>query len=520
MRSSLAALVLTPVLLGLSAPVAAAQEEPVPGQVDFAVTASFDKAEYGSGDDIGISITVSNAGEVPIDQVYVSADSADLALWDTTWGELQHPGTALAPGAAITVSATARLYNVVELLRVDINVGTGMDQWDPEDENVDFVLEAPVHQAYGNLGGLAYGDRNGNGQFDAGEEFRGTEVQISGGVPWGEHVARTDSAGRFLASDLPAGFYSVSGPFGDDWLFENIDEVRVDEGATADVVLAARRVGQPVLSASLEFDRDRYAVGDTIRIRITLTNPSDADVAGVVGWCGRAGNDHELRSDNRGDFASDGPGVLVPANSTQVFDVTDTVPLASLNSGYVSASCGFIVGHDYHNSAEAADIADVPGGFSDFAGRVLQIRADGSQVPVARVQLMLVHRSGRVAARTRSNAGGAYKFVQAPNNTYLMRVAGPWKLVEPEKLYYVVESGAWSPEDVLIVRGPAEPGTGSGPGAGPGSPGPAPAATVTPAATQSLADTGADVGTPFLAGLLLLVTGATLRFARSKRLVE
>jgi len=511
------ALVFVPVLVGLAtAPTAHAQEDPTPvaEEVDYAVTASFDKAEYGSGDDFVVTITVANAGDVPIEQAFVTTESVDLDFGEQTWGELSHPGTPLAAGAVVTATATARLINVVESVRLEVNVGIGGDQWDPDDENVDAVLEAPVHQASGTVGGLVYGDRNGNGRSDTGEEMRGIGVTFAGGLPWNEYVVRTGSDGRYLA-ELPAGAYSVFGPRTDGWLFEEIYDFRVREG-DQQLDLGGRRVGQPLIGAAMEFDRNRYAVGDPIRVRITLTNPSSTDVSGLVAWCARAGEPHELRSDGWGDLEYGGPGVLVPADTTREFEVTDTVPAGAHDRGYVAASCGFIVGDDVYNSAEAFAVADVPGGFGDYSGRVLEVRANGNQVPAARVRLMLVHRSGRVVARTRSDAQGGYAFRQAPYNEYRMRVTGPWKLVDPDQAYYVEASGDYPSKDVLIVRGPAEPGVGGGQAAERRPPAASPAAAQT-AGTETLAGTGVAVGTPFLAGLLLLTTGGALLCVRPRR---
>ena len=276
--------------------------------------------------------------------------------------------------------------------------------------------------------------------------------------------------------------------------------------------IGAKRVDQPVVRAAMSFDRDRYAVGDPIRVHITLTNPSSADVSGIVAWCTRAGGPQELPSEGWGDLEYGGPGVVVPANSTREFDIMHTVPPGARDYGHVAVSCGFIVGDDTYNSAEASAVADVPGGFSDYSGRVIEVSADGAQVPAAHVRLTLVHRSGRIVARTRSDARGRYTFRHAPNNEYRMRVAGPWKLVDPDHAYYVVSSGAYPPEDVLIVRGPAESGVGGRVVPEPEQP--AAQSAATPAASPTtLASTGADVGTPFLAGLLLLVTGLILLVA-------
>jgi hypothetical protein len=497
---------LVPALVVVSTAPASAQEAE---EIDYAVTASFDKAEYGSGDDFDVTITVSNPGTVAIDHVYVYALSPDLDFGEQTWGDLAEPGASLAPGAAVTATATARLFNVVDSVRLEVNVVVVGDQWDPDDEGVDAVLEAPVHQTRGILGGVVYGDRNGNGAADAGEELRGVKVSFSGGVPWRDYEARTGSDGRYRI-DLPTGVYTAYGLDIDGWSLEEMPGIRVREGEQV-LDFGARRMGRTVIRAAMSFDRNRYSVGDPIRVHITLTNPSPADVSGVVAWCARAGSPQELPSEGWGELQYGGPGVVVPSNSTREFDITHTVPAGARDRGYVSASCGFIVGEDVYNSAEVSAVADVPGDFTDYSGRVLEVRAAGAKVPAAHVRLMLVHRTGRIVARTRSDARGRYTFRHAPNNEYRMRVAGPWKLVDPDHAYYVGSIVAYPPEDVLIVRGPAEPGA-----AGRDTPDPQ-RPTAEPAAPTTLASTGADIGTPFLAGLLLLTTGTVLLLARPRR---
>jgi hypothetical protein len=515
----LGALLAAPLLVALVAAPAAAQEDPVSEQVDYAVTASFDKAEYGSGDDFVVTITVSNVGEVPITTVSVFVDTLDLNFGDQTWGPLEAPGTALAPGEQVTATATARLSAMADTAWLTVNVILGLDQWDPDDENVDAAIEAPVHPETGIVEGLVYGDRDADGTPDAGEELRGIKIGFTGGVPFGDYEARTGSDGRYRV-ELPTGRYSVYGPPIDGWLFEENHDVPVRPGEQQ-LDVGARRVGQPVIRAAMSFDRNQYAVGDPIRVHVTLTNPSATAVSGIVAWCSRADNSNEVPRQGWGELEFGGPGAVVPAHATREFDVLLRVPAGALDYGYVSASCGFIVGDDTYNSAEASAIADVPGGFVDYGGKVLQVRADGRKVPAAHVRLVLVHRSGRVAARTTSDAKGRYVFRHAPTNQYRMRVGGAWKLVDPDHAYYVTTIGIFPPEDVLIVRGPAPPGAGGGARGGTGAP---PADTAPPVDTGAtagtpgtLAGTGADVGTPFLAGLLLLATGAVLVSVRPRR---
>lgn len=56
-------------------------------------------------------------------------------------------------------------------------------QWATDDEHVDLVVESAVSLRYGDLTGIAYGDRNGNGRPDPGEGFRGIELVLDGGMP-------------------------------------------------------------------------------------------------------------------------------------------------------------------------------------------------------------------------------------------------------------------------------------------------------------------------------------------------
>jgi hypothetical protein len=73
----------------------------------------------------------------------------------------------------------------------------------------DVVIEAPVHLETGTVEGLVYGDRDGDGTPDAGEEMRGIRVTFIGALTWDEYVARTGSDGRYRV-ELPVGRYSIS----------------------------------------------------------------------------------------------------------------------------------------------------------------------------------------------------------------------------------------------------------------------------------------------------------------------
>jgi LPXTG-motif cell wall-anchored protein len=156
--------------------------------------------------------------------------------------------------------------------------------------------------------------------------------------------------------------------------------------------------------------------------------------------------------------------VTVPARSTREFDITHTVPAGARTDGYVVANCGFIVGADTYNSAEARAVADVPGGSSTSAA--------GPASP-----------GRRPAGPGRARAADAGPPLRRDRRADDDRRAGPLRLP------------ARAGERVPDTRRRAAPADTS----------------------ASLASTGADVGTPFLVGLLLLTTGTILLITRRRR---
>ncbi|MPZ79294.1 MAG: hypothetical protein GEV28_02420 [Actinophytocola sp.] len=486
------------------------------------MTASYDRPSYGIGEPMNLTITVANVGVNPIHELRVQV-YGDVYFMSEAWGALES-GAALAPGEELAVTAEGRASfaepEKATVARVELNVRT-MLQWDPDDENTDLVVESPVGLRYGDLSGIAYGDRNNNGVPDPGEGFRGIELVLDGGMSTSPRT-RTDAQGRFVFRHLQTGRHEFWHDPADlpDWRFDFLGFVEVmEEGTEVDV--RATLVPEAVLRAEMAFDRDTYRVGDSIEVRITLTNPGSTDLNGVVAWCNRIGNENQLDSGEWGDLAIyRGQGVGVPAGRTRVFTVTDTVPEAALDYGTVVASCGFVTGdtdEELERSAEAYAEADVPGRFGDLTGRVLRVRADDSTAPVAGVELHLAnYRTGRVVGTATSDAGGNYHFRHVPNSAYRMRVTGPWKLVEPDRRYWVGRQGAIDPEPQVLVV----PGFVADPSRPPVEEvrDPAPQGVVLPATrTGHLADTGLEVVELFVAGLVLVVTGAALLLARTRR---
>ncbi|HEY8479102.1 MAG TPA: carboxypeptidase-like regulatory domain-containing protein [Spirillospora sp.] len=118
---------------------------------------------------------------------------------------------------------------------------------------------------------------------------------------------------------------------------------------------------------SATFDRDRYAVGDTARVRITFTNVGRAKARDVRLSGGPAGEPTDLEITDWGGIER---GFSVPVGATRRFVVTGTVPAGALTYGGVAFGYSFRAANgeadDSDNIASAR--AFVPGGIGGVEG--------------------------------------------------------------------------------------------------------------------------------------------------------
>lgn len=351
----------------------------------------FDKSSYRTDESVGFTFTIRNTGDAAATGLQVSLfilRPTDIQIvGQDAWGPLdQRPGVTLRPGESFTTKVSGQIRDVEEdsvTVRGFVHDATGFGV-------ANFDVNAPVTRVLGRAAGIVFGDANGNGVFDNGEELSGITLTLSYEFR-NTFTATSDANGRISFADVPVARYRFGGGEATDgWLFPFVF-VQVDEsGGSDDLRLRGVRPLNGVLSATMEFTKDEYRPGELARIRITLTNSGSTPLTGIVAGCNRSGMGPQLNGNGPGWAPFNGAGVTVPAGATRTFEVTDTIPDDFINWGYVLVSCDFGYPEvDLLNNPGASDEALVPGGVATVSGVVLGPPFD---VPtfVAGVRVVLV----------------------------------------------------------------------------------------------------------------------------------
>ncbi len=426
-----------------SAPAASPSETPPqPAKAatqlpDVGVTATFDKAEYTTGEDVRVTVRITNNSDV--DAKGVRAYASGHVENHGQWGDLGEDGGATIPARGIRELTITGAIVGVEDGQIRFAVNVVVDGGDAEQvDNFDQV-SAPVSAAKGRFGGTIYTDRNGNGAFDSGEGITGVQVAIQGGVPYSSDHRYTDNGGRFSFGELNAGGYSVSysahgyaisGVTGSDREILNIGGDRY-----AAVKLVATRSLDQFLGVNMRFDKTTYAVGDTAGIRVTLTNRGQSTLNGITASCGMGSSVGVGAGAGWGDLAPGGPGVSVPAGHSVVVSVTDVVPASAGMDGYLGARCTFLaLGYPSAGAPSAEASARVSGALGSGSGSVRHAPNGGLGDPVAGVTVLLLdEQTGETAAKAVSDAEGDFTFSDVPVGIYDVRTDGPWVLTSANR---------------------------------------------------------------------------------------
>ncbi|WP_233226159.1 SdrD B-like domain-containing protein [Amycolatopsis sp. CA-126428] len=369
---------------------AAAQPQAEPAQ-RAQVAASIDLGDdpYPSNEDVHFKIKLTNTGGVTADGVYVyqlTDKPTDLNVPWGGWGDLSSGrGIKLEPDQSFELSGTGSIRDI----RLDtVTVRAVLFDKTGFSVSPEFGASAKVTAAPGDASGIVYGDKNGNGSYDAGEKLTGIKLSlryIHGDVTY---TATSDENGT-LTFNVPAADYYLGGDVVDGWLFP-WRTVHIGKGTKLDLRGAPPLNG--ALKASMKFTQDSYKVGDTAHLTVTLANSGKTPLVGIVAECNRIGDPEILQGTGPGwgDLLWS-RGVTIGAGETRTFDVTDTVPAAAFNRGFVVAACDFGYPEvDIENHAEASDQAAVPGGVGALAGEV-EVYTDQGQVKhgVAGVKVVL-----------------------------------------------------------------------------------------------------------------------------------
>jgi hypothetical protein len=540
MRSTAGVLGVAVAMAALSVTLSDGVASAAGGIGDLSVTVTFDKAEYTTADLITVTETVTNHSGSTVSGVHAplggAPSGASELVGDTNGSNpalasLLHngPGVDLAAGQSVSetftgyaADPTKPTVGVAPTFFVDdghsgggIPVGSGTP------------VTAKLTETFGDVSGVVFIDKNGNGKPDPGEGFAGATVDVSrqGNVP-NQPKATTDADGRFGLAHQPTGPYGLfverlSGG----WIPRPLNIAHPGQlmlttaGLVTDFV--AERPLSERLHATIAFDQPNYQVGDTAHVTVTLSNSGSTPINGIVADCNRVGDYNELKGTGPGWGAlartwSDPPpqGVAVAAGETKTFHVTDTVPAAAREYGYVEASCQFGPQADNPEGYPSAqDTAKVLGLTVDFP---LQL-TDTSGNAVANTKVYLLDHFGNHAplAHAVSDAGGHVVFPALNVGLYTLYVVGPWQAADgtgdvqlqvhtdPREQVIKLKAGPDRPDLVGTTGSASATGTASGDAPASGQP--------------VLANTGVDVRWPLTGAAVLVLLGGLVLVAVRRR---
>lgn len=524
--------------------VVAGPEVREPVNVDnLVLEASFDKTSYDVGDPVRATIKITNEGvgwgtELDfLPEWHESTLGYDLAQWGDLYpfatGHYPFPTSPsrlrLWPGQTHVVELTGTAPQWSREGKVRLK-GTIRGGYSNQQLTLDLVADV-THQT-GDAVVVVFGDTNGNGTPDAGEELPDLQVGIEGGLPATWRSGTTDATGRFRVEDVPAGQYRVT-TWVDDWVpaFDDYDVFVVTGGAeTVHEAPLVRPLGD-ALVAGLAFDRPSYQPTDQPKLTVSLTNNTGADLT-VHAQCGSTAWPYQVDNGPEwGPLAEGGPGVPLAAGATWTYTVNVVVPEDAADYGLVGAACDFgpreSDGRLWAGSVRAEAKARVPGATWTTTGRV-EVYGESPQRVVPNVKLVLLDPdTGAPVARTTTGEDGSFVFPDLPVGEYTPVVVGPWKVVWYEMVpgFHVIRDNPY-PVVLFVEPGPevadpdlttTDPDQAAGPGRDDRSGGVLGAPASAGGPTDALASTGASVIGIALLGLLALALGVATRVSGRRR---
>ncbi len=484
------------------------------GYVDLRLTVSLDEDAYLATDEATMRVAVVNAGTAAATGVLL--ENTGPVFFAGDWGEFgqQYPGGTLAPGERAEFTATAHAYEAGEAVAQRVEVRSTEPDRAPADNVAE--VRAPVTPVSGDLVVTVYGDADRDGLVGAREPMTGVVVEVAG-FGGRDHQARTDGAGLARFTGLPAGRYSVDAQLRLGWVHSGTEWVDLRAGENTAELRAFPDTAKN-LAATVAFDRARYAPGEPVRMRVTLTNPTAADVVGVYANCGRYGADNDIYSVGWGELdpSEDGPGAVIRAGETRTWEFTAPVPPLARPYGFVVLRCEFA-----HAGALTGAFAEARAAVPGSRGVLVGTAVHGITPLPGLTFLLLDQDTGKEVARARSDAAGSFRFAEIPAGMYLLRVLGPWKFKDRHLGVLQIMGGVVQGFNPLeLLPGPGQRGPEgerrNQPSTVPVVPAPDPVAQASPRPAD-LADTGASVVELFALGFLLLVAGAALLHVRPRR---
>ncbi|MFC5686506.1 hypothetical protein [Amycolatopsis mediterranei] len=426
-------------------PQAAADERP---QVKASVVLG--KEVYQSDEDVHFTFTLTNTGTVPAKGLQIAqslSKPTDLVVLfdDGGWGPLvRKPGVDLDPGKSFELQITGKIRDITQPETV-----VEGQAFDSDGRYVtDFGGRAKVEQKILPARGTVYGDRNGNGVFDDGEQLAGIPLALQYLNGSNRYPATSGPDGKVDFGKVPSAVYYLGGVPVGDWLIP-LQHIHIGANST-DLLIRAVPPLHGALKASMAFTQDSYQAGDLAHLTVTLSNSGPIPLTGIVAACDRFGSDFALKGGpGWGDLDTFADGVAIAPGQTRTFDVTERVPEAARTSGIVTADCDFgyrEVGTDEHPNVGAQ--AAVPGAKATLVGDVA-VYDDRGQVKqgIAGTKVVLVSdRHCPVVAEQTTDEKGHFEFhdvVPGPEYRVFFLPPAGWK---------IKDGNPWE----IFVRGPAD----------------------------------------------------------------
>jgi LPXTG-motif cell wall-anchored protein len=398
------------------------------------VGANFANGTYRSGETVQLVVVVRNTSYEDLSGIKARCEARPNGLrGDVGWGQL---------AVGLTVPAFASRTFVVSQPLPDGAPRFGYATAENCSLSVPNYSTAVTTTAKAAVPGLRGSGRGRIVQDLNGAALAGASVVVTD-PDTGKVVARpvTDDRGGFSVADLPVKTYSIRVPgpwvvnyaarmFG--WF--HLDVVAGDplpEQVFAVQPASEKYNNRPNLVVSADFDKPAYNSGDTVRVKVTVSNVGEVAAEGV-----RARenfHDPMMRYEGNpfGEFNTE-PGVLMAPGAVRTFDVVGNI--WETGAGVVLFTVVFTGSNgdiSYRNN-EVRVTAPVATTRSRYAGTIYGDRnANNILDPgeeLSRAEIELAGDGDRGVYRQRTDAHGRFDFGEIPTGRYLplYRIPGGW----------------------------------------------------------------------------------------------
>jgi hypothetical protein len=445
---------------------------------DLRGTVKFEKDRYESHETVRMWLTITNIGGQTAEHARLEHRIQSLDVPDEQWGDFRAygPGIRIPAGESRTFEVTGKIRDIWNGKLVVSRWLDFLGRSNPH--NSSFGGEVEVVQTRGDITGVVYTDRNGNGQQDVGEAAANVVVQANGGAPYEYLKTTTDVFGRFSFKEVPSGAYSIEYTLADGWIVHvegDNSPSWVEPGAAVKLTARAERPYRETLRSSVVLDKTTYAIGDIAKITVKLTNTGNREISGIQAGCNRIGDANHLGGSDEdpmtgwGDLSFWGKGVTVSPGETKTLVVTEKVPSAARNKRRVVIACDFEPNPSYNTDGPYGfDWANVPGGSGGLEGPLFHDRNGNGKVDAGEaianttIALLTDKEDGLVVAETVSDAQGNVRFEKLPPGDFWAWVDGPWKFEGEYGGHVQIFGDVVAGYSFPVVPGPApgpKPGT-------------------------------------------------------------